>query len=40
MGYTLGPIINSYLALPNGGQIVMNAMGVPVPSSSLCQDMH
>ncbi len=27
MGYTLGPIINSYLALPNGGQIVMNAMG-------------
>lgn len=27
MGYTLGPILNSYLALPNGGQIVMNAMG-------------
>ncbi len=27
MGYTLGPIINAYLALPNGGQIVMTAMG-------------
>ncbi len=27
MGYTLGPILNSYLALPNGGQIVMMAMG-------------
>ena len=27
MGYTLGPIINAYLALPNGGQIVMAAMG-------------
>ncbi len=27
MGYTLGPILNSYLALPNGSQIVMNAMG-------------
>jgi len=27
MGYTLGPIINAYLSLPNGGQIVMNAMG-------------
>ncbi len=27
MGYTLGPILNTYLALPNGGQIVMNAMG-------------
>jgi len=27
MGYTLGPILNNYLALPNGGQIVMNAMG-------------
>lgn len=27
MGYTLGPILNAYLALPNGGQIVMNAMG-------------
>jgi len=26
MGYTLGPILNSYLALPNGSQIVMNAM--------------
>jgi modulator of FtsH protease len=27
MGYTLGPIISSYLALPNGGQVVMMAMG-------------
>ena len=27
MGYTLGPILNSYMALPNGGQIVMTAMG-------------
>jgi modulator of FtsH protease len=27
MGYTLGPIITSYLALPNGGQVVMTAMG-------------
>ncbi len=26
MGVTLGPILSSYLALPNGGQIVMNAM--------------
>jgi modulator of FtsH protease len=26
MGYTLGPILNSYLALPNGTQIVMTAM--------------
>lgn len=27
MGYTLGPILNIYLAMPNGGQIVMTAMG-------------
>ncbi|MGB4674407.1 MAG: Bax inhibitor-1/YccA family protein [Azovibrio sp.] len=27
MGYTLGPILNHYLALPNGGEIVMMAMG-------------
>lgn len=27
MGYTLGPILNSYLALANGGQLVMTAMG-------------
>jgi modulator of FtsH protease len=27
MGFTLGPIINSYLSLANGGQIVMTAMG-------------
>lgn len=26
MGYTLGPIINKYLGMPNGGEIVMNAM--------------
>jgi modulator of FtsH protease len=26
MGYTLGPILNAYLALPNGGQVVMMAM--------------
>ena len=27
MGYTLGPIISTYLAMPNGGQLVMTAMG-------------
>jgi len=27
MGYTLGPIISHYLSLPNGGQIVMVALG-------------
>ncbi len=27
MGYTLGPIINAYLGLPNGGQTVMTAFG-------------
>ncbi len=27
MGYTLGPIVSTYLALPNGHQIVMTAMG-------------
>lgn len=26
MGYTLGPILNSYMALSNGGEIVMTAM--------------
>ena len=26
MGYTLGPILNTYLAMPNGGQVVMTAM--------------
>jgi modulator of FtsH protease len=25
MGYTLGPLLNAYLALPNGGQLVMTA---------------
>jgi modulator of FtsH protease len=28
MGYTLGPIVSSYLSLSNGGQVVMTAMGV------------
>lgn len=27
MGYTLGPILSAYLALPNGSAIVMQAMG-------------
>ncbi len=27
MGYTLGPILSFYLAMPNGSQIVMTAMG-------------
>lgn len=27
MGYTLGPILSNYLALPNGGQVVATAMG-------------
>jgi len=27
MGYTLGPILNSYLNMANGGEIVMTAMG-------------
>ena len=27
MGYTLGPILNAYLSMSNGGQIVMTAMG-------------
>ena len=27
MGYTLGPILNLYLGLPNGTQIVMTALG-------------
>jgi len=27
MGYTLGPLINRYLGLPNGAEIVMQAMG-------------
>ncbi len=27
MGYTLGPVLNAYLALPNGTQVVMMAMG-------------
>lgn len=27
MGYTLGPVLNAYLSLPNGGQVVMTAMG-------------
>ncbi len=27
MGYTLGPVLSAYLSLPNGGQVVMMAMG-------------
>jgi modulator of FtsH protease len=27
VGYTLGPILNAYLSLPNGTQVVMMAMG-------------
>ena len=27
MGYTLGPILNAYIGLPNGSQMVMTAMG-------------
>ncbi len=27
MGYTLGPIISHYLSMPNGGQVVMMALG-------------
>jgi len=27
MGYTLGPVLSAYLALPNGSQVVMTAMG-------------
>ncbi|MCW8884879.1 MAG: Bax inhibitor-1/YccA family protein [Motiliproteus sp.] len=28
MGFGLGPILNHYLALPNGGEVVMTAMGM------------
>jgi len=27
MGYTLGPIVNMYLGLPNGSELVMTALG-------------
>ena len=27
LGYTLGPILNFYLSLPNGSQVVMTALG-------------
>ncbi len=27
LGYTLGPILNAYLSLPNGSQVVMTALG-------------
>jgi len=27
MGYTLGPMVSHYLAMPNGSQVVMTAMG-------------
>ena len=26
MGYTLGPVLSAYLAMPNGGQVVMTAI--------------
>ena len=28
LGYTLGPILNAYLSLPNGGQLVTMALGL------------
>ncbi|MET4161195.1 modulator of FtsH protease [Marinobacterium sp. MBR-111] len=28
LGFGLGPLLNHYLALPNGGQVVMTAMGM------------
>lgn len=28
MGYTLGPVLSRYLALPGGGELVMGAMGL------------
>ncbi|MED5493927.1 MAG: Bax inhibitor-1/YccA family protein [Pseudomonadota bacterium] len=28
LGYTLGPILNAYLSLPNGGQLVAMALGM------------
>jgi modulator of FtsH protease len=28
MGITLGPMLNAYLSLPNGGQVIMMAMGL------------
>lgn len=28
MGYTLGPVLNMYLGLPNGGEIITAAMGM------------
>ncbi|MDN3237619.1 Bax inhibitor-1/YccA family protein [Pseudomonas sp. WAC2] len=28
MGYTLGPILNMYLGLPNGGSIIFSALGM------------
>lgn len=27
MGYTLGPILNAYMTLPNGGQVIATALG-------------
>ena len=27
MGLTLGPLLNAYLSLPNGGELVMTALG-------------
>jgi modulator of FtsH protease len=37
MGYTLGPIVSHYLAMPNGHQVVMMAMGGTLRSSSGCR---
>jgi modulator of FtsH protease len=28
LGFALGPILNQYLGLPNGGEIIMTAMGI------------
>ena len=28
MGFALGPVLNAYLSLPNGGQLVMTALGM------------
>ncbi len=27
MGYTLGPILNTYIGLSNGGQLIMTSLG-------------
>jgi len=40
MGFTLGPMLNAYLALPNGGQMVMTAMGATGAMFLDCQAMR